>query len=469
MINPKDVGEYVRSYANEMQFNIELMDIYEGNLSRYILNDLKAQMSPQTFKQAQFRLAPINILPKIIDKLTNIYQTSVTRLTDNESDQKTLDWFVDEMDVNNILNCANEIFNLTGAALIQPYANNSEPYLRVIGPGTYVPYSDSLVTPEKPTEIILCHKMNGRNIYWVYSDVAIYAVDDEGKILKDLMTQKNMDGTNPIGKLPFVYVNSSKYRLMPCPDIDGLKIVKLLPLMLSDLNYAAMFQCFSIIYGINVDEEDLKMAPNAFWRFKSDLTNDKKPEIGVLKPQVDYTQVLSLIQSQLSMWLGTKGIRASSVGSVSVDNFASGISKVIDEMDTYEAREKQIDYFEHAEDELWELVLKDLYPYWIKTNQVKDIGSFSLDAEVEVKFTVQLPLQTRGQVVKDLQLEVAAGFTTRERAIAELNPQLTSQQITSLLQEIEMERTGNGVAENQPIDTQDPGSQPTDATSGSNS
>lgn len=443
MIKPTDIPGIVQNHMTSMQAYKQIMDIFDGNLLPYLLKEMQAQMSPATFEQAKFRLSPINILPKIIDKLTNIYQTTVMRnvVEGTEADNEVLEWYVENMDANTEFNSANELFNLANATLIQPYVYNGKPYIREIPPDKYILLSRNPVQPYIPTDIILSYCYNGKEVFWVYSDDAIYAVDLQGKVLTDLMAQNNiLDMVNPIGRLPFTYINSAKYKIKPCPDADMLQIIKLLPVQLSDLNYAAMFQCFSIIYGVNVDEEDLKMAPNAFWRFKSDATSDKTPEIGVLKPQVDYSQVLQLVQSQLSMWLGTKGIRASSVGQLAAqDNFASGISKVIDEMDTYEAREKQVGYFTKAESQFWDLVLHSLHPYWLATGQIQNVGQFSPTAQVKTTFAVQLPLQTRGQVVSDMKLEFESGFTSRKRAIQQLNPQMTDDEVEQLMQEIEDE------------------------------
>lgn len=467
MIDPKNVKKVVDAYAKTLCFNRDLLDIFQNNLAKYIIEEIRKQMSIETAAFAIARLSPINILPKVIDKLTNIYQTPVIREMNGgtEKDQKILDFYEKEMKVNSAMDRANEIFNLTnGACLVQPFLYKKKPRLRAIKPDTYVPYSDDPTDPTIPTDIILVFKgADDKPYYWVYNAFYIYCCDEDGNYLNDKMMANGMydelTGTvntvNPLGTIPFVYINSSGYCIAPSPDEDGLQIIKLLPVMLTDLNYAAMFQSFSIVYGINVDEEDLPNAPNAFWRFKKDPTTDASPTIGVLKPEVDYSQVLSLIESQLSMWLGTKGIRASSIGKLGPENIASGISKIIDEMDTYEAREKQVIEFQGGEEQLWDLTLQKLNPYWIATGQMDNVGIVTPTATVSTKFTTQLPLQTRGQVVIDLKTEVEAGFISQRGAIKMLNPDLTDKEIDELIAEIEAEikplpkGNANGLAENE--------------------
>ena len=424
--------------------NAQLIDIFEGELCGYIIKELKDQLSEQTYKHALTRLCPINVLPKFIDKLTNIYQTSVTRevIDGNEADKKLLDWYLEKIDVNSQMNSGNELFNLSKAALIQPYIHKGIPNLRVILNDRFIAYSNDPICPDKPTHIIIkAGRHNDRQIYYTYSDTEFMISNEDGEVERELMIlSDNPDGINDVGRIPFVYVNESKYRVQPKLDSDTLRIVKLLPVMITDLNVAAMFQSFSIMYGIDMTDENLIMAPNAFWHFKSDATSDKKPEIGQIKPQVDYDQVLRLIQSELSMWLGTKGIRAGSIGSLEPDNLASGISKVIDEMDTFEARQKQVSYFEAAESDLWDLILHYMHPYWIARKEIDATGKFSPNARVTAKFAVQLPTQTRGQVVKDQREEYAGGFTSRRRAMVKLNPEMTAAEIDELIEEIDLER-----------------------------
>jgi hypothetical protein len=281
-----------------------------------------------------------------------------------------------------------------------------------------------------------------KQIFWTWDEGSFQITDSEEKIRYDLMAlYNNPEGLNPIGRLPFVYVNASDHKLCPIIETDTLAIVKLLPIMLSDLNLAAMFQSFSIIYGIDLNDENIQFAPNAFWRLKSDMTSDKKPEIGQIKPQVDFDQVLKLIESELSMWLGTKGIRAGAVGQLSPENFASGISKVIDEMDTFEAREKQVTEFKKAEAEFWDLLLNYMHPSWAESGQINNPARATPTAEVITNFVKQLPQQSRGQIVRDVKEEYAAGFISRKRALRALNPEMSDDQVEQLMIEIDEERT----------------------------
>jgi hypothetical protein len=444
MITAQQALDLVNDRKPYLAHNHVLLDIFNGNLADYVIADLKKSLSPQVFEQQMFRLAPINILPKIIDKLTNIYQTAVTRqvVDGSTTDKELLDWYVKSYSANDKMNKANELFNLTKTSLIYPYVAQGMPRLRVIKNDRFVVYSFDPIEPEKPTGIIVYGGKRGDvDIYWVWDAYSFMVIDSEGKTRLDIMAEfNNVEGINPVGRLPFVYINKSDDCLYPQQDTDIVRMTKLLPLMTSDLNLSAMFQCFSIIYGIDVNDENIKFAPNAFWSLKSDPTSDKKPEIGTIKPQVDYQQVLGLIQSQLTIWLSTQGIRAGALGDLSAENFASGISKLIDEMDTYEARQKQTTVFQKAEVELWDLTLNAMHPYWSETGMIDNPARWTPTATVATKFAIQLPQQSRGQTARDLKEEYAAGFISRRRALMKLNPEMGDMEIDELIAEIDAER-----------------------------
>lgn len=185
------------------------------------------------------------------------------------------------------------------------------------------------------------------------------------------------------------------------------------------------------------------MSPNAFWNFKSDPTKDKTPSVGVIKPTVDIQQVVQFIQAQLTFWLNSKNIRPGTIGGLASENFASGISKIIDEMDTAEDRQKQVHYFVKAEKEMWSLITKKLHPYWQNQGLIENKMSFSPTVEIDVEFQEQLPLMRRSELLKDIIQELDKGLTTKKRAIKVLNPEMSDKEIDQLVAEIEFDRTSN--------------------------
>lgn len=456
MINPKLVCNIVTSQAVDRKYHHKTLDILEGNLEPYILKCLERQLSARVFMYAKDRLVPINIMPRYIEKLSNIYQTGVARsVTDgDQSDMDLLSWYEKELHINAQMHLANKLYNACGSALLHPYVTEDGPALRVIPNDLFAVYSDDTVNPRNPTMVILLAGKDNldRDIYWVYTATEFAVVKSDETIDRVEMERLGLgDGINPYGVLPFIYINSSSLRLCPVPDMDTLRMTEYIPTALTDLNLAAMFSAFSITYVTNGNIENLTYAPNALWFLKSD-DPDKTPTLGTLKPEVDYAEVLNLIQSELSLFMGTKGIKAASVGQIGVENAASGIAKIIDESDTFDVRQAQTVVFGMSEHELWELILRDMHPVWVSQGMVENRAIFTSTATVETKFAI-IPVGTqRTQLIAEQRDEYASGFTTRKRAIAALNPQMTAADIDALILEIDKERgidNGNEAPENQ--------------------
>ena len=450
MINIKHVLKAVEQQSDNLNTNYKMLDILEGNLEPYLLNGLTRLLSPRVLKYAVERLVPINIVPRYVDKLSNIYQTGVLRevADGTPADEELLSWYQDVLDIDSIMHQSNRLYNACRATLLHPYIGEYGPEIRVIPNDRFVVCSDDLINPTEPTMVILLAGCDaeGRKIYWVYTATEFYVVRSDGTIDYQAMAAMNIpDGVNPYGVLPFIYVNSSNLRLCPYPDKDTIRMAEYVPSALTDLNLAALFASFSITYIKNGEVADPTYAPNALWFLKAD-DPEKDVEIGTIKPEVSYNDVLNLIQSELSLWLGSKGIKTGSVGALNADSAASGIAKVIDEADTFDVRQAQSVKFGSAEHELWELILEDMHPVWVSQGLVSNRSVFSAGASVSTRFSI-IPVGTqRSALIAEQRDEYSAGFTTRTRAISMLNPQLNMNQVADLIQDVDGERSMPGDA-----------------------
>ena len=389
----------------------------------------------------------------MVDKLSKIYSQPPSRTIKSKrkrADGDLLTWYVDSMKANRVLNQGNEFFNLFKNCLLQPYVVDGKPALRTIPSDKFIVRATNPLDRSKPTQIVLLMGVKsdgmGRKVevYQGFTKDEILYFNSNGEIETGMMADNEMDGGNPFGHLPFAYVNRSSNSVMPKQDTDMLAMVKLFPVLLADLSFAIMYQAFSIIYGIDVDDENLKMAPNAFWRMKSEPNSDKTPSIGVIKPQVDISEVLGYISATLSFWLQSRNIRPGAVGQLTAENFSSGVSKMVDEMDTSEDRQRQVEYFRPAEvEDLWPLIMDRMHPYWVSNGLIENTAMFTPGAQVEVNFAEQLPLLRRGTLVADLKVEVEAGFLKKRDAIQKLNPQWSSEEVDAYAADIQAEKAAN--------------------------
>jgi hypothetical protein len=454
MSDVKKIIQFVKDNAEYLKHNKILFDIYEGDLYKYVEQALRNQLSPKAFEVAKTRIAPINVLRRIVDKLSKIYvkpprRTALVNGQPSEKDQALLDWYCQQMQCDVYFNIANELFNLSKTVSIEPFVDDGMPRIRAIPSDRFIYYSDDMNDPTKPTAWIKImgtawddKSKSNKAIFYIYTNDEFIPVREDGVVMYDMLASlDNNEMKNPFGKIPSVYVNRSFHSIVPPIDSDVLSMTVLIPVLLADLNYAVQFQSFSLIYGINVDTENMVMAPNTFWNLKSDLTSGSEPKIGTIKPDVDITQVMEFIKAQLILWLNSKNIRPGSVGDLSAENISSGISKIVDEMDTFEDRQKQVQYFQKAEQQMWTLIAKNMHPYWRSQNMIDTNLDFSPNVEIKVEFAEQLPLTDRSKLIDDAIKELDKQLTTKGRAIKMINPDMSSTEVDQLMSEIDSENT----------------------------
>jgi hypothetical protein len=450
-----DIPVLIETYNDnqaQLDHHAQVFDIFEGNLLEHVLADLKGQLNERSFKVASKRVSPINVLTRLIDKLSKIYAKAPMRTVNKgtEADTDLMNRYVEEMDLNTEMGSssgANGFFNLFKRVWIEPFKDeNGSPKLRVLPADQFFVYSSNKVNPNSPTHFVKVmgkfKTPNGqeRVLFYAYTADEVIIFDSEKEVREEMMAERELDGKNPLGALPGVYINRSKHRLMPKPDTDTLSMTKLIPVLLSDLNFALMYQCFSIIYTIDCDQTDLKMSPDALWDLKSDTGSDKEPKVGSIKPEVDSDKALNMIRALFSLWMQTRNIKPGAIGDITVENAASGIAKALDEMDTSEDRQNQVPYFKRAEQELWALIQTKYHPMWSLDPDFTLRGmKFSPNSKVVVTFAEQRPNVDPSSAVDTQVKKINARLQTRRGALQELYPDWTDKQIDQKLAEIEEE------------------------------
>jgi hypothetical protein len=359
-----------------------------------------------------------------------------------------LEWYAKQYRINVAMQLANEFFNLFKNCSPEPFFDDQtkSPGLRVVPSDRFFVASKDAINPMRPTHYVKImgkrSLANGREstIFYAFTDSEFLIFDDKGEPIPEFMSAVQSGTTNPYGVIPNPYIVRSYDKIMPNKDTDTLAMTTLVPVLLTDVNYAIMFQCFSIIYGIDVDDENLSMNPNAFWRLKSDPTQQSsRPQVGIIKPEVDSDKVVSLVQTELSLFLQSRNIRPGAVGQLGAENFQNGISKMIDEMDTSADRKKQVPYFQELEQQLWVRTIKNLHPIWSQKDGYKYIEQFSDQAEVEIIFPEQRPDVSFSALLDDEIKMLEKKLTTRKRSLKKLNPDMEDAEIDLLITEIDNE------------------------------
>lgn len=434
-MNLMNVIKHAEAKQTEAKLHYRLLDIYEGNLIQYVKQAISTELSADSYKIASQRIPSINVLEKVTDKLTRVYNDVPQRTLPDAKDQEVINAYASSIDIQNAMSSAELLLNLNKAFALEPYLNDEGLFsVRVLGAHEFTVYSDDTVEPTKPTAFIkyMGAVTKGKKTlsrFWIYTADTFVDCDSEGTISEQR--------ENPYGVLPMIYCNASSFRLSPSPDLDSFDNTILIPKLLTDLNFAAQFQSHSIMYGIDVDATKLQGGPDAFWSLKSQEGSDKKPTIGVLSPTVDVDKVLSLIKFTVSSWLDSKGIKPGS-GNVANSSPESAVSKLVDEADASQIVQANRILLAKTEQKLWHLI-GIMHNEFINSEKLKFNQGLTTPLQVSISFPTQKPIQDPNEKRTDLEFKLKNKLISYDRALKQANPDLTNDEIEKLKQEIKNE------------------------------
>lgn len=443
-----EFNEKIKDLDRFYKHNEDILDIYEGNLLPYVEKLMCETLDARYYAQIKHRILPINFTQKVTDKLAKSYSESPIRTCEDQE-------FVEDMEkmlkVDAKMTLAEEYTYLNrGYALKPKLTNKGKIKLDVLPYDKFLVIADDPSDKMTPTVFIEFlgkterqyvdmrfkggHRVETVDCYIAYSDTEIIGFDSNGHHMTEVA--ENLGYINPIGTIPFVYGNRSVSNIVPKQDTDFLKLSKILPLMLSDTNGAIMFQCFTLIYGIDVEFNDAEMNPNAIWDLSSKPKSEKTAQIGTLQPTVDSDKALNWFKNVLAMWLDTKGIDAGSIMQLDSQEMASGLSKAMDQLDTTEARKKSITYLAEEEKELFVLLAK-LNNYWIKLPEARDLPLRMVDVEsieesYQTEFKEPMPKMDITTEITNSVTMLQNGLSYREKEIKRLHPYASEDEINQM-------------------------------------
>lgn len=431
--------DYITQNATYLQYNADIFTIYSGNLLPFVLDIMRNTLSANYFERIKERAVPINVLKRLIDKLSRVYASDPIRTSENTKYQDWMHDYEKIMDINANYNIADEFANMFKGYALEPFLDeNDERKLRVIPFDRFLVKSNSLINDTEMDTFIKFigqrlvrvkddkeERFEQRDIYFSYTKDEFWAFDSQGDPYNPANIQT--EGINPFGIIPFSYGNRSRHKLLPVQDTDLIPLTTLIPVMLSDIGGAIMFQCFTIMYGIDVDAENLTMSPNAFWTIKSDPSSKHQPQVGTLTPKVDSDKVRNYIRDVFVFWLETRGVKVGAMGNMSGENLASGFAKAMDEMDTFETRKVNVQFFRAEEPDFWEK-LRIMHNYWVQNNFIQGdiIGD---DFLMNVEHDKPTPNEDREKTVRTVKLERDSAFLDQRSAIKRLYPDLSEGEI----------------------------------------
>ena len=456
-----DIVQQFERLRDQMQFELELYKMHEGQIKKKVEESLKAEMfSTSAYNRAIQRIPSINIPKKVTDKLSKVYAQAPIRFANKSLD--LIEEFADMLHLNAKMGHSNKASNLNRRCAIEPYVEDHKQMVRVLNAHQFFVFSDSPTSPNKMT--VFC-KLLGReekhiqrttdqhgrrvtneddivlvDIIALYSDTEILVIDSGGTIREDKMQQMKLPRKNPFGVIPFVYINTSETELIPFPNQTAFDMAILIPKLLTDLNYSAQFLSHSVIWTRNTNLTGAEINPDAIVDLGDTEVDGGVPEMGTIEPKTDIDGVLKLTVFELSAYMSTEGLKSGSVGQVEASGASSGIAKIIDESDATEARKSQTELFRMVEPEFWHKFSK-MQDVWSKSGIVKKKETFDPDFEdtFSIKFAEIKPLESEKEKYEKMKVAREMKLITKRQALKEIYPNLPSDQLDKRLKELEEE------------------------------
>lgn len=450
----------IKSKEVQMGFNLKLFEIMEGNLIKYIDDALKNQLSANAYKIARQRIVPINILRRIVSKLSKLYSSSPQRKTELETDQELVDYYSKKGVLDHHYGNHNFNYNSYKYSALEFFVEDRVLKVRAIPATQFIVASNNKVNPLTVTHYVrfmgkMNKTQNGKtkivDKYWAYTNEEFLAFDSDGEVVES--DTALVSGKNTFEIIPMNYVSNSDNLLIPLQDDDLVQMAVNIPVKLTDLNFAQQFQSHGIIWVKNADNTNLQVSPNTIWELSS-RDPDKNVEVGTLQPQVQVQDVLDLCRFEISAWLESKDIRPGTVGQAGQDSSLSGLSLLIQNADISENRKTQEQVFKSSENDFWKR-LATIHNTLVASGELDERRTFSSNnIEVSVEFDTHKPYESRMEKVTRLKQEVEAKFTSQLTAMKELHPDWSDDEIEDELElingDIEIDMTDKETTDKMP-------------------
>lgn len=456
-------------------------DIYKDGGRHFLIEQIVREFGREALKE--MRLAPINLLKKIVNKRSNLYKKAPQRKTELESDQALVDFYTEELSINELMQKAHRYFTLFSNAVLYPRPDGDKITSEVVPPYLYSIVAnpvdktkiDSIVfnafteegrmTPQQNTPAATGQenfslergftsvkdkvgsneiKTDERRQFIFWTDMQHFTTDHDGGLLLPEGITPEEGTVNPIEIKPIV--NLAKDRDNETWATQGEDLVDLtiaIQLGWTDLLTIAKHQGFSILTIVSEEEpHKLTIGINrAVWL--KQRPDGPAPSISYVTGNSPLDQYKELLIELLALLLTTNDMDPQAVGGAARGrNFTSGFHALIAMSDTVEAIEADKPFMLNAEKEHWELIKRWhnwLFDSGMLNLKARALGRFSEDFGISVQYADLTPLVSEDEVIKQVKDLRAEGLLTRRDALKKLNPDLSDDEIEAKLIAIDEE------------------------------
>lgn len=456
--------------------------IYLDGGKQYLIEQLIREFSPDAVKE--MRLSPVNFLKKIVNKKSTIYKEAPFRKTESASDQALLDYYVEALDVNGVMQKGNRYYNLFANCAIytRPCENKIE--VKVVPPYLYSLianaldltkiegyifsdfYEEGQINPEtdlpsatgaegfsrsRGLKVLNDQIASGEaqanpenRSYILWTDEQHMTLNSKGIPIKLDPASGEEQFLNPVGQMTIVNLAQERDNTpWALQGADMVDVCIAIQLGLSDLLSIAKHQGFSLLSIVSEEEpQNLKIGLNrAIWLKATE--GQPTPSIAYVQASSPLDQYKAIILDLVALLLSTNDMSVNAIGGANqTKTVTSGFQALIEMSDTLDVIEQQKPIMKKAEKELWDHIKawhNYLYENDLLDEEVRKLGVFSDDFEIQINYRDMKPIESEQERVNTVKELMSLHLLTRKDAVKKLNPDLSDEQIEEKLQELDQE------------------------------
>lgn len=397
-------------------------DFYKNNHKDYVFQNMCDETSPETVKE-QRQIFSINLTKKIVDEFASIYNKKPERTFTDASDAELeqISSLYETSRVDETLKKANKMFKTMSQLTLQVVPMKGRIALRPLPPYLY----DVIADPECPEEAagyILSSAYSEDDersdmVFVWWTEEYNFKTDGDGNMLNP-----ELEGRNPIGRLPFVDISVDKeFNYWVDESSVIVDFAQDFIKLFSDAANIVRLQGFSqaVIYAEKVPE---KLIVGASQLLHLPLNEDSKkdPKFEFVTPSPDLGNTLKFLDVAISTFLSSQGIDSSAVTtSGQSKSFSSGLERLLSMVEDFEASQDDIELFRRVEREVFSLITA-----WSNILQntgmlIPELSGATIADKVypQTKFDRPEMIQTEGDRIDHAIRQVDAGLMSTKEAV----------------------------------------------------
>lgn len=384
-------------------------NMQEDNFYQYIVEYLESKLDPLTVQELSI-FSNINLQRRVSKAEASLYKNPPARgVFLNGKEIPEFEQVYSKMDVNTLLRRANEAFKYQGQCAIQVYPDKKKLCARVLLPHHYDVIPDEM-NPEEPVAYIISNfdntsrdeiKRNDRRTgfsqgdryrdsvnqtiadyddqqlrkerYYVWSKTFNFVMDGRGQILdkasEQVIITDNADETDPqilspiaeFGEIPFIDVSSGKNFEFWVRGFDSLYDATIMynVILTSEFQTVEMQGHAQPYYKGDAEHmpENIRIGVDKMIFIPQNPQNPVNSEFGFANPGSDLSGIREFRESFLAAFLSSRGLDTSIVsGSPQASVASSGVEKLLQMIEKFEASQEDISLFQNVEERLVSII-----------------------------------------------------------------------------------------------------------------